>query len=174
MAINIGLNSDIHVADKKLHLQTSYLEDKNCASVSIFDAGAMVTKKEFTIKKVDSAAHIEKEVAQYHELVKTDIELLFHMADKVDNSKHVPSITHLGHLFLERGFYKEAIEQFQLCGKIGGDQVNSDIELSKAYFFSGDFAAAEKCLTAAIERYPDYPDLHLLLAKTYWHQQRFE
>jgi len=174
MTTNIGLNSDIHVANKKLHLQTSYFEDKQCARVSVFDAGTMVNKNEFTIKKADSAAHIEKQVAQFHDLVKTDIELLFHMAEKVDDSKHLPSITHLGHLFLERGFYKEAIEQFQLGGKIGGDEVNSDIELSKAHFFSGDFAAAEERLTAAIERYPDYPDLHLLLAKTYWNQQRFE
>ena len=173
MTIDIGLNSDIHVANRKLHLQTSYIEEKKAASVSIFDAGVIVSKKEFAVKDPNTAAQIEKEVLQFHELVKTDVELLFHMAEKVDASKHLPSITHLGHLFLERGFHMEAIEQFELAKEMGGDEVNSDIELSKAYFFGGKYPEAEKQLVEAIEKFPEYPDLHLLLAKTCWNQQRF-
>jgi tetratricopeptide (TPR) repeat protein len=173
MTIDIGLNSDIHIADRKLHLQTSYSEEKQSASVAIFDSGVMVNKKEFLVKDSSSSSQIEKEVTQFHELVKTDVELLFHMAAKVDDSKHLPSITHLGHLFLERGFYKEAIEQFEFAKQIGGDEVNSDIELSKAYFYGEDYSAAEKQLSSAIEKYPEYPDLHLLLAKTFWNQQKF-
>ncbi len=173
MDTDIGLNSDIEVANRKLHLQTSYHHDKRCASVAIFDGGVLVNKKEFAVKAPDSPKHIEKEVTQFHDLVKTDVQLLFHMAEKVDSSKHLPSITHLGHLFLERGFYDEAIQQFEYAKQIGGDEVNSDIELSKAYFFKGDYAAAAQQLQRAIEKYPDYPDLHLLLAKTYWNRQQF-
>lgn len=173
MATDIGLNSDIHVADRTLHLQTSYNDGRQSANVSIFDGGTMINKKEFSVKDSSSTAQIEKEVTQFHELVKTDVELLFHMAQKVDNSKHLPSITHLGHLFLERGFYKEAIQQFEYAKEIGGNEVNSDVELSKAYFYGENYDAAEEQLATAIEKFPDYPDLQLLLAKIYWKQERY-
>ena len=173
MSLDFGLNSNIYVDERKLHLQTSYIEEKHVVAVAIFDAGTMVNKKEFAAKEPYTAEHIEKEVAHYHELVKTDIELLFHMTEKVNSTKHLPSIAHLGHLFLERGFYQKAVRQFEFAREIGGMKVSSEIELSKAYFYSGDYDSAEKQLLVLIEKNPDYPDLHLLLAKTYWNQQRF-
>ncbi|MBN1466065.1 tetratricopeptide repeat protein [candidate division KSB1 bacterium] len=173
MNIDVGLNSDVDVPARKLHIQTSFLPDKKCASVTIFDGGSVVKKRHFRITNADSAALIEREVRQCHELVKTDIELLFHMADKVHSSDHTHSILHLGQLFLDRGFYDEAVEQFEYARKVGGDKVDSDIELGKAYFNKGDYKSAYLQITAAIERYPKYPDLYMQLGKTLWRQERF-
>lgn len=173
MGLDVGLNSDIAVAARKLHVQTSFVEEKQCASVIVFDGGFLVKKRNFQIKNIESPARLEKLVRQFHELVKTDIELLFHMAEKVRASNHLPSISHLGQLFLERGFYDEAIAQFELAKKIGGEKVNSDIDLAKAYYNKGDYNSAYLQLSAAIERYPNYPDLHLQLGKTLWRQERF-
>ncbi|MBN1560057.1 tetratricopeptide repeat protein [candidate division KSB1 bacterium] len=173
MSMDVGLNSDIDVSSRQLHIQTSYLPDKKCASVTIFDGGSVVKKRHFRIIDTQSAAQVEKQVRQYHELVKTDIELLFHMAEKVHSSDHTHSILHLGQLFLDRGFYDEAVEQFEYARKVGGDKVDPDIELGKAYFNKGDYKSAYLQITAAIERYPNYPDLHMQLGKTLWRQERF-
>jgi len=173
MSIDVGLNSDIDVSSRKLHIQTSFVQEQQCANVTIFDGGSLVKKRSFQINEAGSASHVEKEVKQYHELVKTDIELLFHMAEKVRTSNHLHSIIHLGQLFLERGFYDEAVEQFEYAKTVGGDKVDSDIELGKAYFNKGDYKSAYLQLTSAIERYPKYPDLHMQLGKTLWNQERF-
>ncbi|MBN1479826.1 hypothetical protein EH223_18125 [candidate division KSB1 bacterium] len=173
MSLDVGINSDIAVSTRSLHIQTSFVEEKQCASVIIFDGGFLVKKRSFPIKTIESHSRLERQVRQYHDLVKTDIELLFHMAEKVRNSNHLPSITHLGQLFFERGFYDEAIAQFELAQTIGGEQANSDVDLAKAYFNKGDYNSAYLQLTSAIERYPNYPDLHLQLGKTLWRQERF-
>ena len=122
MSFDVGLNSDIDVSSRKLHIQTSFVQEQQCANVTIFDGGSLVKKRSFQINESDSASHVEKEVKQYHELVKTDIELLFHMADKVRTSNHLHSIIHLGQLFLERGFYDEAVEQFEYAKTVGGSR----------------------------------------------------
>ena len=173
MSLDVGLNSDIAASSRKLHLQTSYASENQCVNAMIFDGGTLIKKRRFHIATVESAEKLENQVKQYHELVKSDIELLFHMADKVQASNHLNSILHLGQLFLERGLYDEAIQQFEYAKSIGGDKVDSDVDLARAYFKKGDYNSAYLQLTAAIERYPTYPDLQLQLGKTLWNQERF-
>lgn len=173
MSLDVGLNSDIAVSERNLHIQTSFVKENHSANVTIFDGGSLVKKRSFHIHDVESNDKLEFQVQQYHELVKSDIELLFHMADRVKNSNHLDSILHLGQLFLERGFYEEAIAQFEHAKKIGGEKVELDSDLAKAYFNKGDYQSAYSQLMSAIERTPNYPDLHLQLGKTLWNQERF-
>ncbi len=169
---DIGLNNDLEVKDKKLHIQTSYSNDLNLTSVSVFEGGTMLCKRDFVMEDI-SEHQLQHEVQQCHELVKTDIELLFHMADKVHESQHLPSITNLGQLFLERGFYEEAIDLFEKAKTIDTHTMSSDYELAKAYFKKGDYSSALQELETVVSHYPDYPDVHLLLGKTHWRLKNF-
>ncbi len=173
MSLDVGLNSDIAVSERNLHIQTSYVKENQSASVTVFDGGSLVKKRSFVIHDIESEDRLEFHVKQFHDLVKSDIELLFHMAERVKTSNHLDSILHLGQLFLERGFYDEAIEQFEHAKEIAGDEVELDTDLAKAYYQKGDFQAAYLQLMSAIERTPNYPDLHLQLGKTLWNQERF-
>ena len=173
MSSEFGINNDIAVGSRTLHIQSNYSKEKQRISVTLFDQGSVVNKREFPIGEEEVPEIIEEQVKQFHDLIKTDVELLFHMAESVRSSNHLPSIIHLGQLFLERGFHQEAIEQFEYAKTVGGNEVDTDVELSRAYFNKGDYSTASLQLTAALSKYPDYPDLHLLLGKTYWKQQKF-
>jgi tetratricopeptide (TPR) repeat protein len=174
MSMEIGLNSEIEVSKRKLHLQTSYSADTQKASVSVFDGGVLVFRSDFSVSGVAEDVALEHKVRLYHDLVKADIELLFHMAEKVRDSKHLPSIKHLGHLFFEKGFFFEAIEQFE-CVK-SADETDSDVdfELAKAYYKQGDYESAYRQLTSAAGKKPAYPDIQLLMAKVFWHLKKFD
>lgn len=173
MENEIGFNSDLDVSKRKLHVQTSYDRDRSLARVTIFDGGTLLSKREFRVEENPVEFSINDEITHYHELVKTDIELLFLVADKVKSSKHLPSINRLGSLFLERGLYNEAIEQLLFARKIGKDGNVSEYELGLAYFKKADYVSAADLLISALENSPDYPDIHLLLGKTYWHLENF-
>lgn len=169
---DIGINSDLEVKEKKLHIQTSFSPDEQQTQVSVFEGGTLLCKREFNMHEV-AESQLQREVEQYHELVKTDIELLFHMATKVHDSQHLPSITHLAQLFLERGFYDEAIDLFEQAKSSNINTVDSDYELAKAYFKKGDYDAALHELQSVVEHYPEYPDIQLLLGKTHWRLKNF-
>ncbi len=171
--MSIGLNSDLALSERRLHLQSSYLEESRTVAVSVFDGGVMLFQRRYPVHCALGTAEIEQQVQQLHELVSTDIELLFHMAEKVRESDHLPSIRRLGHLFYEKGFYREAVEQLEYAAKADTDD-ELELELAKAYFKKGDLQKALERAEAAAEKKPAYPDLQLLLAKIYWGLQRFD
>lgn len=172
--IDIGINCDIEVAKRKLHLQTSYSADTRKAIVSVFDGGVLVFRNDFAVNGIAEESALEQQVRQYHDLVRADIELLFHMAERVRESKHLPSLKHLGHLFLIKGFYAEAIEQLESVKSMGVADAELVFELAKAYFKQGDYPAALREAESAALLKPEYPDVQLLLAKIYWRTGQFE
>lgn len=174
MSMEIGLNSDIEVSKRKLHLQTSYSVDTQKATVAVFDGGVLVFRSDFSVSGVAEDAGLEHKVRLYHDLVKADIELLFHMAERVRDSKHLPSIKHLGHLFFEKGFFSEAIQQFEYVKSADDTDNDLDFELAKAYYKQGDYESAYRQLTSAVGKKPAYPDIQLLMAKVVWHLKRFD
>ncbi|RPI03398.1 MAG: tetratricopeptide repeat protein [Calditrichaeota bacterium] len=173
MNAEIGLNSDLEVAKRKLHLQTSYSPEAHQASVTIFEGGLFLNRRDFGIDDSNHEGDLEHKVRQCHDLVRADIELLFHMAESVRASKHPPSIKHLGHLFLEKGFIEEAVEEFETVKRIDGVELDIDLELARAYYKKGDYDAAMALLKVMAEKRPTYPDVQLLLGRSLWQLKQY-
>ena len=170
---DLGLNSDLRVGKKKLHIQTSFNEETRIAIAEIFEGGRIVDRRETVFDADISESRFQKEVKQFHGLVISDLELLFFVARQVRASKSISSITKLGKLFLQKGFYKEAIEQFLLVQKLETDSRCCYNELGQACFASGDYTAAMENFLQAIDMNPNYPDLYLYLARAYWKLEKF-
>ncbi len=170
--MSIGLNSDLEVADRKLHLQTS-VEDQQIIA-SLFDGGVLIFKKRFALERQEASEALENKISRVHELVKADVEMLFHIAEKVRNSKHLPSMRRLGHLFFDKGFYADAVEQLSEVIKSQPDDEELEIELATALLLSGNAQSALRYAEKAAEKKPDYPDFQLLLAKINWRLKRFD
>lgn len=170
---DLGLNSDLRVGKKKLHIQTSFNEETRIAITEIFEGGRIVDRRESVFDADISESRFQKEVKQFHGLVISDLELLFFVARQVRASKSISSITKLGKLFLQKGFYKEAIEQFLFVQKLETNSRCCYNELGQAYFASGDYAAAMENFLQAIEMNPNYPDLYLYLARAYWKLEKY-
>lgn len=167
MSKDIGYNSDIKVAKRKLHVQTSYLEEEERASVEIFEGGTLVSRRYYNVEPVKTDKNLSQEVDTIHELVKSDIELLFKVAPKVRARKHLPAVIHLGKLFLQRGFYNQAIEFFRMAKKI---DKNADVDfyLGQAFYYHGNYEESIRCFQHVAENANGYPDVHLALGKAYW------
>jgi len=162
-----GLNSNIRVGAKTLHVQTSFHQDSQIISASIFDGGEILDVRELRIDEDILQTQYEQELNQFHEYVISDLELLFSIADKVNQSRDVPSKKNLGLLFLNKGFNHEAIEHFKFVREQTSEKEGCNYELGKAYYNTGDFETALEYLKTAIIELPHYADIHLLVAKSY-------
>jgi len=162
-----GLNSNIRVGTKTLHVQTSFHQDSQIFSASVFDGGEILDVRELRIDEDILQTQCEKELNQFHEYVISDLELLFSIADKVNQSNDIPSKKNLGLLFLNKGFNHEAIKHFKFVREQTNEKEGCNYELGKAYYKTGNFETALQYLKTAIIEFPHYADIHLLIAKTY-------
>ncbi len=165
---DIGFNNTIKVGKRKLHIETALAPDKSCIYSSIFDDGELIDKQELTPDDNLDEKELEKETKQFHTFVISDLELLFHVADKVKESKNASSVFKLALLFFEKNFYSEAIQQFKLALKLDPHIENGHFMLGQALLKNQEYKAAVNHLEKALEATPDYPDVHLFLAKAYW------
>jgi len=172
MTDDFGLNSEIRVGKRKLHLQTSYAAESRKVSVSVFDEGRLVDKRETILDEHARQEQVRDDVQHFHDLVHSDLELLFFVANKVRVSNQPAALKKMANLFLEKGFYEEAVEHFGLTLKSDAGQHDCYFSLSRACFQMGKYQSALENLLVALEHTPDYPDIHLLLGKTYWQMNR--
>lgn len=165
---NLGFNSNLQIDKKKLHIQTGLSQEQRRISVSVFEGGTLVDKREFPLDPLTPEDHLEQEVRQYHDFVLTDLEMLFFVARQVRISKSLPAIKKMGQLFLKKGFLNEAIEFFEIMQK--GDPLGWDCqyEIGQAFFQKGEYDEAVRYLLEALKAKPSYPDYHGYLAKIYW------
>ncbi len=163
----IGLNSNLQVGDKLLHVQTSFFQDSRKISSGIFEGGKIIDIKEFSLGTSIPPEQYEYEVKQFHEYVLSDLELFFSIADKVDRDGDVPFRKNLGLLFLKKGFYKDAKRQFLLIREKTNETDGCNYELGKACYYSGEYEEALEYLKLAVIDFPHYADIQLLLARTY-------
>jgi tetratricopeptide (TPR) repeat protein len=169
MLDEISFNSTLKVREKTLQVQTSFFEAKRKIASSIFDGGQLIDKRDSIIKDEDVQEEIlRKKVKQFHELILSDLRLLFSLADKVGETNNVDLAIKLGQLFFERGLYDEAIELFSAARKIDAAAKNLEYFLGLCYYEKKDFNTALNYFQQETNRSKDYPDLRLVLAKTYW------
>jgi tetratricopeptide (TPR) repeat protein len=170
----IGLNSDLCVGKRKLHLQTTFQEDARTVLAQIFDNGQLLGKRQTVIEENVPAENLNDEVSQLHDIVLSDIELLLVVAQKTKSSKDIASIKKVGSLLLENGFYDEAIEQFQALKKLDKNNTFCFTENGKALLNKGEYVKAIENFSSAIELNPNYPDLYLLAAEAFWANEEYE
>jgi len=173
MATEIGFNSNLRCGSHRLRVQTGYDEGNRRVHASIFEGVNLVDTRELIFEEPPPAEMLEPEVRQFHDLVVSDLELLFHVLRKVKDAKNPDSISKLGSLFLEKGFHKEAIDTFQTLAKIAPGRADLDLHLGRALFKSGDYENAQKHLLAASEKTPNYPDVHVMLAEVFRKTQEY-
>ncbi len=163
----IGFSHMVRAGKRKLQIQTAFVEDERKARASIFDNGHLVDTREWPLDDSIEPEQVETEVKQLHDLVASDLDLLFCVMDKVISSKNTDSMFKLGTLFLEKGFFDEAVETFNALLTLEPDYENGHFYLGQAFFLFGDTDQALYQLQQAIHLSPNYPDVHLLLGEVF-------
>lgn len=150
MSPDVGLNSDIKVAKKRLHLQTSLLEEKSLLSLELFQGGELVSRRYQIVDKDVS----ETDIQDIHNQIKRKIEFLFEIQNDIKQRKHVVGLVHLGRLFMDVGLNAQAVDSFQTALHLD-NKIDVHFDLGKAYFETEQFQKALNQFEMISDNYAD-------------------
>lgn len=169
---NIGLNSEVVVANKKFHIQTQYLEPSEKIISNIFDDGKVLVTQELRLQD-DTAAHeIKLNINQLHQEAIADLETVFLISEKVRAVKHSASNVKLGNVFLKRNLVDEAIKEFEKAIEIDPDLAEAYNKLGSALLKQKAFDKAIEAYLQGIEKNANYADLHSNLGYAYFQSNK--
>jgi len=164
MMEGFGLNNEISVGGKKFHIQTNYLEPSQKVTSTIYEDGKIIIKNEVKTQEDISRAKIKELVDQTHKELIDEIELLFYISEKVRTIRHALSNNKLGLVFSKHNLFDEAIKEFKNAIEIDQELSDAYKNLSKVYLKIGKQTEALEMISTGLEKFPDYPDFHVVLA----------
>ena len=158
-----GLNSEITVGSKRLHVQTSFLQSSSKIISNVFDDGRVVEAREQNLIKSQVNGHLDQHIQDVHQQIVADIELLFAMAKKVESVRHAVSCAKIGSVFLSKGFLDEAIQFFNLTLAVEQNNAEAYKNLGICYMKKRHYEKAEVAFSQALNYATDYADIILKL-----------
>ncbi|HQG47192.1 MAG TPA: tetratricopeptide repeat protein, partial [bacterium] len=164
MSDEIAFSSTLRAGRYKLAIHTRFDPEGAKALATVQDGETVVDTREAAIDETTAPEAIEVEVRQFHDLTLSDLDLLFCVNDKVREGKNPASLARLGTLFLEKGFYDEAVETFSALLELDPEYEHIHYSLGRVWYRKGDNSKALDELRLAVEKQPNYPDVHYLLA----------
>ena len=170
---SLGLNNDIAVAEKRLHIQTSFVADSNEMVATVFDGGQLIERKTRKLSAEKAQNDIAEDMEQFHKEVAEEIELLFSIAGRVKKIKHAISHNRMGLYFLKRNLLDEACEEFQTAIDKERDNPVFYFNLGEAYFAKQMYANAAEEYAIAVEKGPKYADFRNRLGFTLCKQGKY-
>lgn len=109
-----------------------------------------------------------------HKGLIVELESIFRIRDKVNENPTADKCFMVGVIFMARGFYVDALAQFQKVLELKPDHVQAIKHYGIVLTLQGDFENAKHVLTNAAESEPGYPDILYYLGNVYLFQRRFE
>ncbi len=164
MSDEVAFTSTLRAGRYKLTLHTRFDPEGSRALATIQDGETIVDTREAALETATTPEEIEVDVHQFHDLTLSDLDLLFCVNDKVREGKNPASLARLGTLFLEKGFFDEAIETFSALLELDPGYEHIHYDLGRTWYRKGELGNALAELRLAAEKQPTYPDLHYLLA----------
>ncbi len=164
---DFGLNNNIRIGSKTLHVQTSYACNTGLVATSVFEGGKLLQMREATLPQELSREQCEKTVQLFHNEFISDLEFAWLITKKLERVDNPVAQKKLGQYFLNKGMYEEARARFLSIRKQSDEKDPCNYELGTICYHTRDYEQALEYLKNAIIDFPRYADIHLLLAKTY-------
>ncbi|MCB0832844.1 MAG: tetratricopeptide repeat protein [Bacteroidetes bacterium] len=168
----IGINSNVFAGGKVFHIQTAGNPVGLSIQTEIFDAGRIVAVQRHKLDQGPgkvSHDRFKDILAEFHQEISWELELLFYMRDKIHNVKHPLSHYKLGALFLHKGLDEDAATEFRLAIEKNSQMAEAHNGLGLSFLKKGKYADAESSFRYALTIQPGYADMHhnlgLVLAK---------
>ncbi|MDZ7335246.1 MAG: tetratricopeptide repeat protein [candidate division KSB1 bacterium] len=170
---SIGLNNEISIGGKNFHVQTHYLESGEKVISNVFENGVVVFNKGISVASNASAADIRHVVSQLHQLVISDLEMIYYIAEKVKTIHHAASNNKLGLVFLKRNLLDDAVSAFKRALEIDPELVEGYNNLGYALLRQGAYQEAIEAFNTGIMKNEKYADLHFNLGVAYFQNGKF-
>jgi len=171
---DFGLNNNIRVGTKLLHVQTSFSYTTGLIATSVFEGGKLLQLREYSLPQELPRERYENEVKSFHNDVISDLEFTWLISKKLDRVDNIAARKKLGLFFLNKGMYEDARVQFLFIRKQSDDKQPCNYELGMICYHTQDYEQALEFLKNAIIDFPRYADIHLLLAKTYFELKEYK
>jgi tetratricopeptide (TPR) repeat protein len=162
----LGLNNDVIVGGRKLHVQTSYSEATGSIVSSVFDNGRVIDRREVSYRNGTAPSVLQDRLTEVHNQTISDFETLFYIAEKVRTVRHPGSALRLGRLFLRKRLTDEAISVLRLTLDMDPDLVEARVLLAHALNLRGDYTEAKSLLEAHADSSSGFADLHNVFGET--------
>lgn len=171
----LGLNNDVLVGGRRFHVQTAYSEGSGTIVSQIFDNGRIVDKLESALESGESnGLALPRKLKAVHQEMISEMEMLFFIAEKVEQVKHPVSCNKLGLVFLGKNLFDDAIAQFHKAIDLDKDFTEAHRNLGMSLVMKMDYPAAEESLRRAAKLAPKYADLYHFLGAAQLEQQKYE
>ncbi len=171
----LGLNNDVLVGGRRFHVQTAYSEGTGTIVSQIFDNGRIVDKLESVLESSESnGLALPRKLKAVHQEMISEMEMLFFIAEKVDQVKHPVSSNKLGLVFLSKNLFDDAIAQFRKAIELDKDYTEAHRNLGMSLVLKMDYPAAEESLRRAATLAPKYADLYQYLGAAQIEQKKYE
>jgi len=157
MSRELAFDSSLRAGKRRLSISTRFEPESRKAVTSVLDGEELVDHRENLIDESVAPEQLEAEVRQLHDLTVSDLDLLFCVNDKVLAGENAGSLTKLGTLFLEKGFYDEAIDTFSTVLQRDENFENIHYSLGRAWYRKGDLDQALENLRRRPRSGPDIP-----------------
>ena len=161
--MQLGLNGDILAGGHRFHVQTAYSASNDKIISHVFEQGRIITQREVSCHGQLTEQPLSAKIKAVHQEMISETELLFYIAEKVRQVKHVPSRLKLGLIFMGKELIDDAVAMFQLALEADPNSVEAHSFLGNAHARRGEFAQAEERLRRSLALAPDYADSHYYL-----------
>ncbi len=171
---DIGFNDDVNIGSRKFHIQTASHYSQGMASCEVFEQGRLINKNYMTFERRHQPDperfenRIREIVESLHDETLQDIELMFSIAEKINNLKHAPSHVKMGLLFVKNNLIQDGIRHFKIAIELDNTLVDAYNNLGLALIQLKEYDAAIRTFTDALRINDDYPDLHHNIGYAYY------
>jgi len=162
----LGLNNDMIVGGRKLHVQTSYSEATGRIVSSVFDDGRIIDKREISYRNGTAPSELRQHLSEVHHQTIRDFETLYYVAEKIRTVRHAGSALRLGRLFLRKRLMEEAISALRLALELDPGLEEARVLLARAFNLRQEPEQARSLLEEALSSGSDSADLHDALGET--------
>ncbi|HTC22291.1 MAG TPA: tetratricopeptide repeat protein, partial [bacterium] len=172
-----NLRTLVEMDQKKLSFESSVNESqKQLISVVQTDGVLVFERKKPITKEMVSATQgdTEKLLSHSHQGLISEMEFIFTTAKKIleKPSSHMCFAT--GVILLTRGFYNDAIQQFQKSVELDPGHIQAIKHYGIALTLKGDYDNALHVFNHILESGPAYADVYYYLGNVYLFQRQFE
>jgi tetratricopeptide (TPR) repeat protein len=169
---NLGLNNDITTGGRKFHVQTNYSESEKSIGSKVFLDGEVIHSKSLAAEGL-TEAEVEARMAELHQELITEMEVLYYIYEKVKTVEHSQSANKLGLLFLQKRLFKEAKEQFSTAIKLDSSNPDYYANLGRAYLTAKEFDQAIEILQKGSSLGPYFADIQHYLGVAQLYKDNF-
>ncbi|MGH7492007.1 MAG: tetratricopeptide repeat protein [bacterium] len=157
---NLGLNGDVQAGGHRFHVQTTYSAGNEKIISHVFEQGQVIDRHELFCPGESNPQILSSKLHALHLETMADLNLLFHIAEKVRRSKHPPSYLRLGAVFLEKNLTGEALAVLQQAIELAPEMPEAYRGLGHAFLRQADLGRAEEMFRRGLELAPEFADLH--------------